>query len=105
MNPRWPLAAALIVVVACAPHPLSRQSWQRMPAAEKELYVRTLLGHEQVLMRKGGRGHRYTSAPITYVRRIDERFAAGEERPVEEIWPQLADGAESPGVESRAHGA
>jgi hypothetical protein len=63
-----------------------------MSGSEKELYVRTLLGHEQVLLRKGGQVDRYTSAPTVYVRRIDARFAAGEKRPVEAIWPELADG-------------
>jgi hypothetical protein len=91
MNYRWSRAAALVLTLACAPHPLSRQSWERMNSSDKELYVRTLQGHEAVLTRKGGRGHRYSSAPSLYVRRIDERFAAGERRPVEDIWADLAD--------------
>jgi len=93
MSARWRwAAAAILLLVACAPHPLSREGWQGMRGSEKELYVRTLLGHEQVLLRKGGQGDRYTSAPTVYVRRIDARFAAGEKRPVEAIWPELADG-------------
>jgi hypothetical protein len=69
-----------------------------MNGREKELYVRTLLGHEEVLTRKGGKGHRYTADPSVYVRRIDERFAAGDRRTVEQIWDDLADRALSPSL-------
>jgi hypothetical protein len=93
MTSGWPVAAAtMILLAACAPHALSREGWQQMRSREKELYVRTLIGHEQVLTSKGGRGHRYSSAPSIYVRRIDDRYAAGDMRSVEEIWSELADG-------------
>jgi hypothetical protein len=100
MKGRWPLTATalFLLMAACAPQPLTSSRWLRMNGREKELYVRTLLGHEEVLTRKGGKGHRYTAAPSAYVRRIDERFAAGDRRTVEQIWDDLADGALSPAL-------
>lgn len=88
------IAALLIVLLAlvgCGSAEVSRAEWEAMDAAEKELVVQSLLGGEAAAAAKGGEARRFTQEPAAYVAEIDRRYAAGETRSVEQLWPQLAD--------------
>lgn len=80
-----------ILVAGCSRHEVTREQWMRYDAHERELIVRSFLGGEQAEDSKGGRGQRYTREPSFYLAEIDRRYAAGDERNVNEIWGELSD--------------
>lgn len=87
-------AIAFFVVVLCCgclARAASREEWQKMPPEEKRMYVRTLLGHEQVAERKGGVDTKHTAGIDEYVTRVDARYAAGDARTVDEVWRDLGE--------------
>lgn len=84
------LVFALLLLFACANDAITRDEWQRMSAADRTLYVRSLLGEEQAKDAKGGRGRTYDLPAEEYVKRIDAAYARGDEREVRAIWGELA---------------
>jgi hypothetical protein len=84
------LIAALVFLLACNSQ-VSRDRWQHMPPSEKTLYVKSLIGAEQVKHAKGGTGHEYTHPPEDYVKQIDAAYAHGDSRDPADIFAGLAD--------------
>ena len=78
-----------MLVLACARTTASRDDWQRMSTNEKTLYVRSLLGHEKAKERKGGNERAYDRPAAEYVKQIDEAYARGERRGVDEVFESL----------------
>ena len=83
------LPSAAVVLLACSADAVTRAEWQRMTAGERELYVRSLIGAEQVKEAKGGGGRDYGRAADEYVAEIDSAYARGDRRNVEEIFAGL----------------
>lgn len=83
------LLIILLLLVACARTTASRDDWQRMSHDEKTLYVRSLLGHEKAKERKGGNARRFDRPAEEYVKRIDDAYARGETRAVDEVFESL----------------
>jgi hypothetical protein len=79
----------LFAVFACSRTRLSPAEWRRMNAAEKTIYVRTLLGHEMAKARKGGNDRVYALPPEDYVARIDLAVARGDGRDVDTIFREM----------------
>ncbi|HEU4523361.1 MAG TPA: hypothetical protein VFT12_15235 [Thermoanaerobaculia bacterium] len=80
------LAAALGLLLAACANPVTRADWQQMTPAEKTLYVNSLLGAEKARERKGGNDRAIDEPPAVIVSRIDAAYAAGDQRPPEEIF-------------------
>jgi predicted Fe-S protein YdhL (DUF1289 family) len=80
---------ALLLCLSCHRTNIDRAQWQSMPATEKTLYVRTLLGHEKTKEAKGGNGLVFTRTPEEYVTRIDAMYARGDDRPVDVIFETM----------------
>jgi predicted Fe-S protein YdhL (DUF1289 family) len=83
------IAIALLLLLACARTSATREQWQQMSDEEKTLYVRSLLGHEKAAERKGGNDRAYDRPPQEYVAKIDEAYARGEQRGVDELFASL----------------
>ena len=86
---RW-MAAALIAA-SCARTTIDRSHWQQMPATEKQLYVRSLLGHENVKKRKGGNELTFPESADVYVAKIDAAYSRGDARDVEAVFESLGE--------------
>ncbi|HUF16749.1 MAG TPA: hypothetical protein VMS12_01755 [Thermoanaerobaculia bacterium] len=87
-----PLVFALVVLaVSCGRGEVSAGRWTEMTHEQKTLIVKSMLGAEMVAARKGGTRSTYSGFVEDYLRRIDEAYERGDDRPVEQIWPELAD--------------
>lgn len=82
-----------LTLLSCGRHEVSRDHWMGSTPEERELIVRSFLGGEQAADSKGGSGSRYSRTPGFYRTQIDRLYAAGDERPVSEIWEDLSDDA------------
>jgi hypothetical protein len=84
-----PLAAAVLLLSACAADHIDRRHWQTMSRDERLLYVRSLVGKEKVKDAKGGNDRVFTRPAEEYVARIDEAYARGDSRTAEEIFETM----------------
>jgi hypothetical protein len=81
----------LLLSLACSRTRLTRGEWERMPPAEKVLYVRTLAGAEKVKEAKGGNDRVFPAPAEEYARRIDAAYRQGEQRDVEAVFRDLGE--------------
>ena len=79
----------LLASLACHRTNLTRTQWQQLPQNEKTLYIRTLLGHEKTREAKGGNDLVFTQPAETYVNRIDDAYARGDQRNVDAIFEEM----------------
>jgi hypothetical protein len=79
----------LLMILACHRTNIDRAQWQSMPANEKALYIRTLLGHEKTKDAKGGNDRVFTRSIDTYVKGIDDAYARGDTRTVDTIFETM----------------
>lgn len=87
---RRALAALLLVIVAaCSRDRISRADWQRMSQRDRVLYVSSLIGGEKAKDAKGGGGRTTTRPAEDYVKQIDEAYARGDQREVQQIFAEL----------------
>lgn len=86
----------LLGVTACSRHEVTREQWLDGSPRERELIVRSFMGGEQAAESKGGQGREYSRDPAFYREQIDRRYAAGDIRPVNDIWSELSDRALAP---------
>jgi len=82
-------AFLLLLTPACHRTNIDRAQWQSMPPNEKALYVRTLLGHEKTKDAKGGNDRVFPEAIDAYVKGIDDAYARGDTRTVDEIFESM----------------
>lgn len=87
------LTILFLASLACSRHEVTREQWMRESAQDRDLIVRSFLGGEQAAQSKGGQGRTYSRPVSVYRQEIDRRFAAGDQRTVNEIWAELADDA------------
>jgi hypothetical protein len=80
-----------ILLVGCGQSDLQPEKWQQLSAAEKDLFVQSLIGAEAAASAKGSEGKRYSRPSSEYVEQLDARYREGDTRTVEQIWPELAD--------------
>jgi hypothetical protein len=85
--------AILLLLAGCGAHEVTKQEWSKMSATDKDMVVRSLIGGEAAANAKGGFGEKYTKSPDFYRAEIDRRYAAGDERSVNEVWGELKDGS------------
>ena len=83
--------ALSLLLFSCGAHEVTKQEWSKMSATEKDMVVRSLLGGETAADAKGGFGEKYSKTPDAYRAEIDRRYAAGEQRSVNEVWGELKD--------------
>ena len=81
----------LLLALACSRTVVTRARWQSMPASEKTLIVKTLIGAEKAKDAKGGNTKRFTRAAEEYVRRINAAYAHGDQRDVNALFETLSD--------------
>lgn len=81
----------ILVAAACSRHEVTREQWLAGTPRDRELIVRSFLGGEQAAASKGGQAREYSREPVFYREQIDRRYAAGDGRPVNEIWSELSD--------------
>ena len=80
-----------LVLAGCGQTEMQAEKWQQMSADEKELFVLSLIGAEAAASAKGSEGKRYSRPSSEYVELLDARYREGDQRTVEQIWPELAD--------------
>lgn len=86
---RQMLVLTTLLLFACARDTISREEWRRMPREDRVLYVQTLVAEEVAKDAKGDRG-RVRQRPVEdYVNEIDQAYARGDARPVDEIFEGL----------------
>ena len=86
---RRTLILATLLLLACARDTISRDEWRRMPREDRVLYVQTLVAEEVAKDAKGDRG-RVRQRPVEeYVNDIDQAYARGDVRAVDEIFEGL----------------
>jgi predicted Fe-S protein YdhL (DUF1289 family) len=81
----------LAFVVGCARGEVTRADWQAMDTKEKDLIIESFRGHEAARDAKGGTGRLHPRSTEHYRERIDELFAAGDDRTVTQIWEDLVE--------------
>jgi predicted Fe-S protein YdhL (DUF1289 family) len=81
--------AAAFLILSCNRTNIDRAQWQSMPANEKSLYVRTLLGHEKSKEAKGGNDRVFTRSIDDYVSGIDDAYSHGDTRTVDAIFESM----------------
>jgi len=79
----------MTLILACGRTSIDRAHWQQMPASEKTLYVRSLLGHEQARASKGGQPPAHPRPAEEYVRAMDAAYARGEARDAEVLFDTM----------------
>ena len=85
---RW-LAFPLLLFLACARDTIARDEWRRMPREDRVLYVQTLIAEEVAKDAKGERGRVRQRPAEEYVNEIDQAYANGDRRNVDEIFEGL----------------
>ena len=83
------LAFAFLLLLACARDTISRDEWRRMPREDRVLYVKTLVAEEVAKDAKGDRGRVRQRPAEEYVNEIDQAYARGDARNVDEIFEGL----------------
>ena len=86
---RFLVLSSLLLLLFCARDTISRAEWERMPAEDRVLYVKSLVGAETAKDAKGGRGRTYDRPVEEYVNAIDQAYARGDAREVHEIFEEL----------------
>lgn len=86
---RFWLLLAFLLLLACARDTISREEWRRMPREDRVLYVQTLVAEEVAKDAKGDRGRVRQRPAEDYVNEIDQAYAGGDVRPVDEIFEGL----------------
>jgi hypothetical protein len=83
--------SALVVLFlgACIGEQVDAGEWRAMDAEARLLYVKALLGEEQVKEAKGGNAVTFPAAAETYVARIEAAYARGDVRHAEQIFAEL----------------
>lgn len=81
--------ALTLALVACSRDTLDRNEWQRMSREDRVLYVKSLIGAEQVKEAKGGQGKTFNRPAEEYVTAIDEAYARGDGREADQIFAEL----------------
>ena len=88
----WGVALLLVFLLfSCGRGEVSAERWNGMSQEEKNLIVKSLVGAEMVAARKGGTPATYSGSAEDYVKKIDAAYIRGDDRPVEDIWQELAD--------------
>lgn len=85
------LLALVLLAFACGTERVDRTRWQEMNAADRLLYVKSLIGAEQVKQSKGGNDRVHPKPPSEYVTAIDRAYAARDQRMPEEIFVTLGE--------------
>jgi hypothetical protein len=85
------LVPVLLLLLACSRHEVTRAEWERLDQPGKVLLVRSFIGGEQAMSSKGGRGGQYSQPPESYAAEIDRRYAAGDQRLVNDLWAEMSD--------------
>jgi hypothetical protein len=80
-----------ILLAGCGQTEMQPEKWHQLSAAERELFVRSLIGAEAAASAKGSGGKRYSRSASEYMELLDARYREGDRRTVERIWPELAD--------------
>jgi hypothetical protein len=80
---------SFLFAAMCARDSVSSVQWQRMSHDDRVLYVKSMMGAEQVKNAKGGRGHHYARPAEDYVKIIDDKYARGDTRNVPDIFAEL----------------
>lgn len=78
-----------MLVAACAQPRVDRVRWREMSAADKQIYVRSMVGHAEAKAHKGGHAAHYPLAPDDYARRIDAAYARGDRRNPDTIFEEM----------------
>ncbi|HEY0139994.1 MAG TPA: hypothetical protein VGF48_03805 [Thermoanaerobaculia bacterium] len=86
---RVALLLLTLVLAGCSRDTLDRNEWQRMPHADRVLYVKSLLGAEKAKDAKGGTGKTFDRPAEDYVTEIDQAYARGDKREADEIFAEL----------------
>jgi hypothetical protein len=84
------LCVLLVLLLGCSADSVTRDEWQAMSATDKSLYVKSLLGAEQVKDSKGGNGRVFDQPAEEYVKRIDEAYARDDRRDAAQIFDGMA---------------
>ena len=85
-------AAALgLTLVLCSGGHVTKERWEKMSRAEKDLYVTSMLGAEKAKAAKGGKQKKYTQTADNYVARIDAAYQRRDSRAPDVIFAGLAD--------------
>ncbi len=79
----------LLTLFACARARVTREAWAQMNAADKQLYVLTLIGREKAKEQKGGNDRVFALPAEEYVKRIDEAYARGDVRDVDAVFGEM----------------
>ncbi|HET7434939.1 MAG TPA: hypothetical protein VFN10_09540 [Thermoanaerobaculia bacterium] len=80
----------LLLFLACAsPNEMDRAKWQSLSHDDRVLFVKTLIGAEQSKNAKGGGGLNYNEDAAVYAQRIDDAYARGDQRRVDEIFAEM----------------
>lgn len=85
------LLVIALLLFACSRTVITRARWESMPAAEKTLVVKTLIGGEKAKAAKGGNEKRFSRPADEYVHRIDAAYAHGERRDVNALFETMHD--------------
>jgi hypothetical protein len=83
------LVLTTLLLLACARDTISRDEWRRMPREDRVLYVKTLVAEEVAKDAKGDRGRVRQRPAEEYVNEIDQAYAGGDRRNVDEIFEGL----------------
>jgi predicted Fe-S protein YdhL (DUF1289 family) len=83
------MTVCLLLFFACHRTNIDRTQWQSMSPNEKTLYVRTLLGHQKTKEAKGGNDRVFNQSAGSYVTRIDDAYARGDQRRVDTIFEEM----------------
>ena len=87
---RLTIVAALFLALACAsPNEMSRAQWQSLSREDRVLFIKTLIAAEKAKDAKGGGGRTYAEDAQTYAQRIDQAYARGDDRRVDEIFAAM----------------
>jgi hypothetical protein len=80
---------ALLLALSCARDTITRSQWQHMSHDDRVLYVKSMIGAENVKDAKGGGGRTYDRPAEEYVTGIDYAYAQGDTREAPQIFKEI----------------
>ena len=83
--------AIAMLAIACGTEKVDRNRWDQMNHADRLLYVKSMIGAEQVKQSKGGNDQIHPKPPEEYVTAIERAYAGGDKRAPDEVFAAMGE--------------
>ena len=83
--------AFAMLAIACGTEKVDRNRWEQMNHADRLLYVKSMIGAEQVKQSKGGNDRVHPKPAEEYLAAIERAYASGDKRAPDEVFATMGE--------------